>query len=478
MSIATIIMAAGLGTRMKSEKAKVLHELCGKPLVCYPVELSLALKCERVAVVVGHQAEQVKSVLASRYDSRVRTALQKEQLGTGHAVLSAQPALRGFHGQVLILSGDVPLLTEKTVRALMAKVKRTKSVLGFISSIMPDPTGYGRVLRDEKGRILSIVEQRDATKEQLAIPEGSMGIYLVDADFLFKGLKKIGTDNDQGEYYLPDLIRIAVEAGHSVTALDAPVEQCLGINNRSQLAKLQRILNKQTLEKLMLSGVTVLDPEYTWIDADVKIGTDTVIYPGCRLQGKIRIGKNCIIETGSVIRDSELADDIRVQPYSVIEESHIDGDAQIGPFAHLRPFSRIGVGCHVGNFVETKKSVLMPGVKANHLSYLGDATIGRNTNIGAGTITCNYDGYNKYKTVIGEEVLVGSDTQLIAPVTVPDRVVLGAGTSLTAHEQIPAGALVVMRPQARIVEGFRDKLEARSKKSQRKTAKKTNEKKA
>ena len=478
MKLATIILAAGMGTRMKSQLAKVLHPIMGRPLIDYPVELALAMKCERTIAVVGHQAEQVRAHLAATFDDQVETVLQSEQLGTGHAVLMAEKALKNFDGYVIILSGDVPLLTRKTVSALVNKVRRQKTVLGLVSAHLGDPTGYGRILRDDAGRICGVVEHRDADAAERAIDEANMGIYVADARFLFSMLKRIGTDNDQGEYYLPDLVKLAVAAGHSVAGVQAGEQESSGINNRRQLMDLEKSLRREICYRHMMKGVTIEDAETVWIDARAKIGADTQIQSNCRLEGAVSVGRGCRIEAGSILVESRLGDRVRVQPYTIIEHSRVKAGAILGPFAHLRPGSEIGEECHVGNFVETKKTTLKPGAKANHLSYLGDAVIGRRTNIGAGTITCNYDGYDKFRTVVGNDVLVGSDTQLIAPVIVPDRVVLGAGCSLTGRVPLSPGALVVMRPDVVVKPGYRDELEKRkgiektSKTGSSKTAKK------
>jgi len=307
MNLAALILAAGLGTRMKSDRAKVLHELGGKPLAAYPVELALSLKAKPVVVVVGRQAETVSALLADRYGDAVRTALQKEQLGTGHAVMAAESALRGFSGTVAILSGDAPLLARETVAALVRQTVRRKSPLGILISTLDDPTGYGRVLRDPSGRVRRVVEQKDASADELAVREANMGVYAVQAKFLFAALKRIGRDNAQGEYYLPDLVRLAAEAGHEVVAVEAPGEETLGVNDRRQLAQLEKILQRRTNERLMAAGVTIRDPETTWIDAGAKIGRDTVIEPFCRIAGESEIGENCAIGMGSVIDGARLA---------------------------------------------------------------------------------------------------------------------------------------------------------------------------
>ena len=476
MKIAAVILAAGLGTRMKSDKAKVLHELAGKALVCYPVELALGLKAERIIVVVGHQADLVRSLLNERYQDRVETVVQQQQLGTAHAVLMAKNALKGFNGHVLILSGDVPLLEKRTVSGLIGACRRKNSSFGLISANLEDATGYGRVIRSKDGNVRYVIEHRDADPSELAVNEANMGIYVAERTFLFKGLAKIGSDNDQGEYYLPDLVRMAADSGQAVQVVKTTEQESSGINNRIQLARMEKTLRLNIAEKWMWSGVSIIDPATTYIDAEVKIKRDTIIEPNVHLRGAVKIGSNCRIETGSVIEDSIVRDRVHIKPYTVVEQSVVDSEAILGPFSHLRPLSHIGQGCHIGNFVETKKTTLKKGAKANHLSYLGDAEIGSKTNIGAGTITCYYDGYSKYRTKIGNEVLVGSDTQLIAPVTVPDRVVLGAGTTLTGDVKAPKGSLVLSRPEVTVVPGYRDMLEQRSgvlKKTKGKKVKKT-----
>jgi bifunctional UDP-N-acetylglucosamine pyrophosphorylase/glucosamine-1-phosphate N-acetyltransferase len=468
MPTAAVILAAGLGTRMKSDLAKVLHPLAGQPLVCYPVELAIALKADPIVVIVGNQAKTVETLLFERYGRRVTCALQREQLGTGHAVLCAEKALKSFKGTVLILSGDVPLLEKDTMTRLIRA--RGKKPLALVTAQLDDPTGYGRVIRDEKGRIVEVVEHRDASDAQRAIREANMGIYAADRDFLFKGLKAIGTNNDQGEYYLPDLVRIAHAKRLETAGIQADPLETRGVNTRVHLAELERHLRRAVNTRHMLAGVTLLDPESTFISPKATIDRDTVIGPGVELRDAVSVGAHCRIETGSILSNSRIADGVHIQPYSIIDGGEIRNDAIIGPFARIRPGSDIGMGCHIGNFVETKKSTLKDGAKANHLSYIGDAVIGCRTNVGAGTITCNYDGYAKYRTTVGDDVLIGSDTQLIAPVTVPDRVVLGAGTSLTGKVAAQPGSLIVTRSEAVVTPGYRDKLQARALTAKKKQA--------
>lgn len=472
--LAAVILAAGLGKRMKSKQAKVLHDLCGVPLVAHPADLALSIGADPVVVVVGHQAEEVSALLHARYGERVRTVRQPEQLGTAHAVSMAEKTLKRFHGRVAILSGDVPLLTADTLRRLGERMDEAGSPLGLIAALLPDPHGYGRLVRDAAGRPIRIVEHKDATDDERRIPECNMGLYLIDRSFLFSNLKKLGRDNAQGEYYLPDLVRLAVEAGRPVTVIEASLEETSGVNDRAQLALLARVRFDQVRRDLMREGVSLLDPATAYIEPGALIGPDTRIGPNVHIDAACRIGPDCRIETGCVLRRAQIGEGVTLKPYTVIEESDVRSGAVLGPFAHLRPGSVIGEGCHVGNFVETKKTELKPGAKANHLSYLGDAVIGARTNVGAGTITCNYDGYRKFKTEVGEEVLIGSDTQLIAPVKVPNRVVLGAGTSLTGSDgPIPEGALVVTRARAVIIEGYRDRLQKKSEAAKAGATKKT-----
>jgi len=479
MKTAAIILAAGQGTRMKSGRAKVLHTLGGRPIIRYVIDQALALKADPVIVVVGHQGEQVIEYSEQVYGHRVQFVWQKEQLGTAHAVMQAKKALSGFDGQVIILYGDVPLLGVETTRELVRKVRRTKTPVGFLSSFPPDPSGYGRVVR-KNGKIVRIVEHRDASPEELGIGEVNVGTYSIDCKYLFSHLGGLGAGNNQKEYYLTDLVAIAASEGHKVASVEAAAWEMEGINSRVQLAgmeaRLQNIINTRHME----NGVSIINPATVRIEYDVRIGHDTLIHPFVSLHGETVVGENCIINQGAVITDSVLMNGAQIHPYSVITEAEVGPEAQVGPFGRLRPGAKLLRKAKVGNFTEVKNSILREGVKANHLSYLGDADIGEGTNVGAGTITCNFDGYNKWKTIVGKEVLIGSDCQLIAPCEVPERAVLGAGTSLDKRTSMEPGDLIITRPQSTIIKGFRDKLEKDSAriKAERAAAKAAAEKKA
>ncbi|MEK6790561.1 MAG: bifunctional UDP-N-acetylglucosamine diphosphorylase/glucosamine-1-phosphate N-acetyltransferase GlmU [Deltaproteobacteria bacterium] len=455
-NFAAIVLAAGKGTRMKSALPKVLHPVAGAPMIHYPIAALSSLSPEAVVVVIGYGRDEVQSALASK---KVRFAVQESQRGTGHAVLCGLARLAGFKGDVLILSGDVPLITVATLKAFLRFHRQRRAnlpVISLITMMLPDPTGYGRVIRDENGAVVAIVEDKDCNAEQKGINEVNSGIYLADAGFLSANIKKLGTKNAQGEYYLPDLISIAARAGLPVSALTHLVPQeVMGINNRVELAAANRVMRARALDRLMLSGVSVVHPEATYIDSTVKIGVDTVIHPGAHITGKTVIGPRCSIEAGAMIHDSIIGESSTIKAYSVIESTKAGKAVVIGPFARLRPGARLSEGVRIGNFVEVKKSVIGKGTKANHLSYIGDAVIGSGVNIGAGTITCNYDGVSKHLTRIGDRAFIGSDTQLVAPVKIGKGAYVGSGTTVTRN--VPAGALVITRAEERVIEGWADK---------------------
>jgi len=444
--IAAVVLAAGKGTRMKSDKAKVLHEAAGRPIAFFPIRAALALDASPVVVVVGHQAQSVEEELSRQFaGAPLRFALQAEQLGTGHAVLCAQEALSGFEGNVLILAADVPLIRAETLRKLVAA--KEGADVALLSCRARDPKGYGRVVRGPDGKVARIVEEKDATPEERQISEVNASIYLADAKFLFAALRGVGRSNAQGEYYLTDI----VARGRAV-AVQAEENEVSGVNDRAQLAWSAAQLREQRNAQLMKDGVTLLDPAVTYVDEGVEVGADTVIEPLVSLRGKTRVGKGVRIGQGCVIVDSEVADGAQILPYSHLTESRVGPAAVVGPFARLRPGAQLGEQAHVGNFVELKKTVLGKGSKANHLTYLGDAVIGEGCNIGAGTITCNYDGKNKHQTTIEDGAFVGSDTQLVAPVTVGKGAYVGTGA--TIREDVPAGALAVSAGKQRNIEGW------------------------
>jgi len=453
--LAVVVMAAGLGKRMRSKQGKVLHPVAGQAMVLYSVGLGLRVAGDRVAVVVGHQADLVRQVIdratsGKRGGSPVAIVEQREQLGTGHAVLQSRPVFavgkRGAPSCYLILSGDTPLLREATVRELLRVHEAERATVTILTAVLEDASGYGRVVRAhsaERG-VSRIVEERDANAEEQAIREINVGTYVVDGEFLFSALEKLDPSNAQGEYYLTDIIHRAVEQGRRVSAvvLDNP-DEGLGVNTRRQLAEAEQVVRQQIRDRWLDAGVTMIDPASTWIDAAVTIGKDTVLYPNVTLEGATVIGEDCVLRSNTRLTRCIVGNGVEILDHCVCADSHIEDGAHLGPFAHLRPGVVVRKKAKVGNFVEMKKTDLGEGSKANHLSYLGDTKIGKGVNIGAGTITCNYDGLRKYQTVIGDGVFVGSDTQLIAPVTVGAGAIIAAGTTVT--EDVPADALVIGR---------------------------------
>ncbi|TMQ29011.1 MAG: UDP-N-acetylglucosamine diphosphorylase/glucosamine-1-phosphate N-acetyltransferase [Nitrospirae bacterium] len=427
--LAVVVMAAGLGKRMCSKQAKVLHPVAGQAMVLYSVGLGLRVAGDRVAVVVGHQADLVRHVVGrptsgKRGGSSVAIVKQREQ----------------------ILSGDTPLLQERTVRELLRVHEAERATVTILTAVLADASGYGRVVRahsDERG-VSRIVEDCDANAEAQAIREINVGTYVVDGEFLFRALEKLDPSNAQGEYYLTDIIHLAAEQGHRVAAvvLDNP-DEGLGVNTRRQLAEAEQVVRQQIRDRWLDAGVTMIDPASTWIDATVTIGRDTVLYPDVTLEGTTAIGEDCVLRSYTRLTDCTVGNGVEILDHCVFADSHIEDDSHLGPFVHLRPGVVVRKKAKVGNFVEMKKTDLGEGSKANHLSYLGNTKIGKGVNIGAGTITCNYDGVRKYQTVIGDGVFLGSDTQLIAPVTVGAGAIIAAGTTVT--KDVPADALVIGR---------------------------------
>jgi bifunctional UDP-N-acetylglucosamine pyrophosphorylase/glucosamine-1-phosphate N-acetyltransferase len=426
---------------MKSSLPKVLHPAAGLPLIEHVLRTADTVSPASVVIVVGHGADAVRTALQSRPD--LQFALQESQLGTGHALLQAEAALAGASGNVVLLSGDVPLLTGITLRRLVDHHVGSGAAATVLTAVVDNPAGYGRIERSD-GRITAIVEHKDASPAQRAIREINSGIYAFEIAPLFEALRQIGSANAQGEYYLPDLVRIYRDRGLPVEAvrLDHPGE-ILGVNSRKELAQVAQALRTTRNEALMESGVTLVDPATAYIGADVTIGPDTVVHPNVYLEGRTTIGARCEIQCGVRIVNSILADDVFVNSYCVITDSQVERGADIGPFAHVRPQSQIGEDAHVGAFVELKKTKLGRGSKAGHLAYLGDAIIGEKVNVGAGVITVNYDGRTKHQTTIGDEAFIGSDAQLIAPVTVGKGGYVAAGSSIT--QDVPPGALAIGR---------------------------------
>ena len=448
--LGVILLAAGQGTRMKSAVPKVLHSLGGKALYLHVLETAKRLDPAVVAIVVGHAARTVQEACPVR---DINWAVQEEQLGTGHAVLCAHDKFRGFNGDILILSGDVPLIEEQTLRTIIEHQRSSRADLSFLTAQLDNPKGYGRILRNAQGAIAGIVEEKDATDEQRQISEINTGIYVVSSPFLFDALAAVRNHNQQKEYYLTDIVAIALRQGKEVEAVHVDdVRETLGINSREDLAKMEKNLRDKINQKWMLAGVTLQDPDTTYIEETVRIGQDTVIGPNTHLRGKTVIGERCQIDGTAFLTDMEIGDEVLLKFSVVMTGSRIDRGAIIGPFAHLRPGTHLGSNVHIGNFVEAKAAHVGEGTKANHLTYLGDVTIGRDTNIGAGTITCNYDGFQKYKTTIGDRVQVGSDTTLIAPIAIGDDVYVA--TASTVRHDIPAGALVFNPREEQLREGW------------------------
>ena len=449
---AAVILAAGKGTRMKSDLAKVMHKLGERPMIAWPVAAARAAGAGRIAVVVGHQADAVRDYFAGAND--LAFALQAEQLGTGHAVACAGEQLAGFSGNVLILCGDVPLIRPETIRAMLAAHSRREATVTVLTTHLADPYGYGRVLKREANRIVRIVEEKDATPQEREIDEINSGIYCVEAGFLFDAVSRLKNDNAQGEYYLTDIITLANEQNRSCYAFSvADPDEVMGINDRIQLASAAAVLRLRINERFMLDGVTIVDPKATYIEEGVTIGRDSIIYPGVQISGTTIIGTGCLIEAGAVIRDCRLGDRVTIKAGSVLAESLLHEEVAIGPMAHLRPGTELKAHVKIGNFVETKKIVMGEGSKASHLTYLGDAEIGRDVNIGCGTITCNYDGVKKHRTVIGDNVFVGSDVQFVAPVTIGSNSLIAAGTTVT--QDVPPDSLALARVPQVNKEGWR-----------------------
>jgi bifunctional UDP-N-acetylglucosamine pyrophosphorylase/glucosamine-1-phosphate N-acetyltransferase len=459
------IMAAGLGTRMKSDVAKVLHPIAGRPMLHWVVTAARTAGAARVVAILGHQHEAVKTSLDKSFgEGAIQVALQAEQRGTGHAVQCALPAVAGEPDDriVVILTGDAPLLATERISELVRACAESPSGLALLSTVPDRPMPYGRLVRDARGVLEKIVEHPDATPEQRAIRDTNAGFYAIRLGHLRRDLQALRADNAKGELYLTDLVAHAHARG-GATAIDAPFTEVAGINDRVDLAAVDAEARRRINESWMRAGVTMVDPRTTYIDVDVgPLGRDVWLGPGVVLRGKTALGHRVRIDTGAVLTDATVADDTYIKPHSVLTEATIGERVEIGPFSHCRPGTRIDEDARLGNFVETKKSHLMAGAKANHLAYLGDASIGQKANIGAGTITCNYDGVGKYKTTIEAGAFIGSDSQLVAPVTVGRDAYVGSGTTVT--RDVPRGALALTRVKQVNVEGWADRFrEAQSK---------------
>lgn len=442
-----LVLAAGLGTRMKSRQAKVLHQLGGRPLIVHVCRTAEYLNPRAIYVVIGHQAERVKAAVETEIgNAQVKFVNQMEQRGTGDAVSAAKNAFGKADSKILILSGDVPMVRAETLGKLIQQHTAGNTPCTMLSVRLENPTGYGRVVRDEQGHFAKIVEHKDATEDERLIREVNAGIYCFESQKLFAALEQVKPANQQGEYYLTDVPRILRDEGHSIGIYQhADAREVSGVNTRAELAEFENLLRRSTIRRLMLDvGVTFIDPSHSYISSEAQVGRDCVIHPNVHIEGKSIIGEGCEIHQGSRITNSRLGDRVTVKDHCVIIDSEIADDCAVGPFAHLRMNARMEERAVVGNFVEVKKSRIGRGTKAMHLSYLGDATIGEDTNIGAGTVTCNYDGKHKHPTVIGSRVRIGSDTMLIAPVGVGDDSVTAAGSVVT--EDVPPNTLVAGVP--------------------------------
>lgn len=450
-----MIMAAGLGTRMKSRQAKVLHELAGLPLISHVVRAAFELAPDNLFIIVGHQAERVEQVVrdevarlgerGSKAKPKLHFVLQAEQRGTGHAVMAARDLLDKQSGSLIITAGDGPMIESETLRRLADSHISEGNQATILSVCMVDPTGYGRIIRDEQGRFLRCVEQKDASPEEHSVCEVGVSIYCFEVPALVSALDSLTAENAQGEYYLTDVPEIMLRQNKQIGLVcHDQAEEVLGVNTRVELASLERKVRDKKLNELMLAGVTIIDPATTYIQQDVEIGQDTVIYPQVIIEGASVIGDGCVIQSWTRLKNTRVEDQVTIKNSCVIEDSVIKSGASLGPFSRLRMNAEIGEKAAIGNFVEVKKSKVGRGTKASHLSYLGDATLGERVNIGAGTVTCNYDGERKNETHIEDDVKIGSDTMLVAPVRVGRGSVTGAGSVVT--RDIPADSLVVGVP--------------------------------
>ncbi|AGA59740.1 UDP-N-acetylglucosamine diphosphorylase/glucosamine-1-phosphate N-acetyltransferase [Thermobacillus composti KWC4] len=451
-----VVLAAGLGKRMKSKLHKVLHPVCGKPMVGHVLDAAAAAGCERTIVVVGHGAEKVQAYVGDRAEC----VLQAEQLGTGHAVLQADKLIGGEAGTTIVVCGDTPLIRPETIRAMLDAHERSGAAATLLTAVVPDPSGLGRVIRGKNGSVERIVEHKDCSEDELNITEINAGTYCFDNRKLFDALGKVKNDNAQGEYYLTDVIGILHEAGEAVAAYRTPdPAEAAGVNDRIALAEAERLMRERINRRHMEAGVTIIDPAATYIEADVAIGADTVIYPGTVLRGRTVIGEDCVIGPQADITDSVVGRGVTIR-HSVLLESEVGDECSIGPYANLRPKSKLAAGCKIGDFVELKNASLGEGTKVSHLSYVGDAVVGRDVNIGCGAITVNYDGYNKSVTEIGDRAFIGSNVNLIAPVKIGEGAYVVAGSTIT--QDVKPNDMAIARERQVNKEGYAERLRARA----------------
>lgn len=434
-----VILAAGQGTRMKSKLYKVLHPVCGKPMVQHVVDQISMLDLSKLVTIVGHGAEKVQSQIGNGSEY----ALQAEQLGTAHAVMQAASHLEHEKGITLVVCGDTPLITSDTMKSLLNQHEKKGAKATVLTAIAEDPTGYGRVIRDASGYVEKIVEHKDASDEERKINEINTGTYCFDNEALFHALKHVTNENVQGEYYLPDVIEILKNKGEVVSAYQtASFNETLGVNDRLALSQAEKLMRQRINKTHMLNGVTIIDPDNTYISADATIGQDTVLYPGTDISGNVEIASNCEIGPNTEIKNCKIAEGTAIR-HSVAHDSEIGMNVTIGPFAHIRPASQVGDDVKIGNFVEVKKATFGNGSKASHLSYIGDAEVGSNVNIGCGSITVNYDGQNKFLTKIEDDAFIGCNSNLVAPVTIGKGAYVAAGSTIT--KDVPGNALSIAR---------------------------------
>jgi len=476
VSLTCVVLAAGLGKRMYSSLPKVLHRIHGTPMLHHVLETVYELKPKKIIIVIGKHGKAVKESVEAdfktlRCNSRISFAHQKEAKGTAHALLKATPALKGFKGTVLVMNGDTPLISLKTLKKIIFLHKQKKDLISLLTFQTNEPQSYGRIIRDRGGHVLSIIEERDTTASQKKIKEVNSGVYVIETEAL-PLLKKIEMNKSKGEYYLTDIVSIAREKGIKTNAYrNGSQEECAGVNTREDLEKVRRFMKEKIINKWIQRGVDFIDASSVFLSPEITIGRGTTVYPNVHLEGKTKIGRQCTIYPNVRIINSAIEDGALIKDCTLIEESVVKKRATVGPFAHVRPGSVIGADSRIGNFVEVKKSVIGSGTKAGHLTYLGDAKIGKHVNVGAGTITCNYDGYKKHTTVIKDNVFVGSDSQLIAPVEIGEGAYIGAGSTIT--KDVPAKALALSRVGQKQIDGWALRKAVRGKrlKSKRKNRK-------
>lgn len=433
-----LILAAGQGTRMRSKNPKVLHKICGKSLLDYVIDAGKDADIQEIGVIVGFQAENVKKTLSPE----IQTILQEEQLGTGHAVMTALPFFEELQGNLIILVGDAPLIRSETIKGLIKVHEEAGHGVTVLTSEFDNPQGYGRMIKNEKGELIRIVEDRDATSEEKKIKEINSGMYCFDAVALKEALKKINTNNSQGEYYLTDVIEILGTMGRTAGTFVTPEEDIMAINSKVQLAEVGEVMRKRINNRLMESGVIMIDPKTTYVSSETKIGMDTTLYPGVIIEGNTIIGEDTVVGANSRLENGIIGDRVTIHNSTIID-SAVGDDSSVGPYAYLRPGNRVGKGCKVGDFVEMKNSTMADGAKASHLTYIGDGDVGENVNLGCGTVFVNYDGKKKHRTIVERDAFVGCNTNLIAPVTVKEGAYIAAGSTIT--DNVPEESLAIAR---------------------------------